>query len=180
MLENMWYGCKKNNFPSPFLYGIPKKEIYFAGRAFEKMDIGTYSGFKNASKSTFNPTKNYKVTTNSLVETDGCNELKGFLVKLNENLVIPCNNLNINPDGHLSYCCAQVGDFGDFVNNPVDTLKNVVRNPVAVMMRRGDTVGPFLNLVASMDPSIKVFGKGKDAAVVGSTCYQMLSGKRKK
>ncbi len=180
MLDNMWYACKKNHFSSPFLYGIPKKEIYFAGRAFETMDIGKYSDFKNASKSNFNPTKNYKVTTNSLIKSDGCNELKGFFVKVGENLVIPSNNININPSGHLSYCCAQVGDFGDFVNNPVDTLKNVVRNPVAVMMRRGDTVSLFLNLVASMDPSIKVFGEGKEAAVVGSTCYQMLSGKRKK
>ena len=179
MLKRMWNSCFKHGLSAPFLYGIHGREIYYAGRAFDKMNVGKLKNFNNVSRSDFNPQKNYTVTTKDLIETDGCNELKGFFVEIRDKGFIPVNNININPEGHLMFCCAQVGDYGDFINYPEIALKNIIRNPIAFMMRKKETVIPFLNLVAEMDPTIKVYGSGKHPAVVSSTCYQMLSEKRK-
>ena len=47
------------------------------------------------------------------------------------------------------------------------------------MMRKKKTAIPFLDLVSELDPTIEILNQGEHAAVVSSTCYQMLSGKRK-
>ena len=39
MLERIWSSCKKYNFSAPFLYGIPGREIYYAGRAFDNFSL---------------------------------------------------------------------------------------------------------------------------------------------
>ncbi len=179
MLKRIWRSCKKYNFSAPFLYGIHGKEIYYAGRAFDKFNLGRLNKLKNKSKSDFNPPKNYRVTTKDLIESDGCNELKGFFVKIKNNAFIPVNNININPSGHLTFCCAQVGDYGDFVNHPENTLKNIIINPISFILRRKKTAIPFLNLAYKMDSEIEIPKNVENAAVVSSTCYQMLSGKRK-
>ena len=70
------------------------------------------------------------------------------------------------------------GDYGDFINSPETALAQILRDPVALMLRQGKTTMDFLNLAVSMDPSIKVFGSTENDKATGSTCYQVLSGKR--
>ena len=176
MLSRIWKSCKKFNISSPFFYGIPGREIYYAGRAFSTMKTGDLKNFKDISGSKFNPINNYCVATNDLSNT-GCNEVTGFSVKIDNNSMVLVNNINISPDGHLAFCCAQVGDYGDFVNDPVNTLRMLIAHPIAFMLRKKEFVVSFLNLVVEMDPTIKAYGVRRNAAV-GSTCYQLLTGKR--
>jgi hypothetical protein len=88
------------------------------------------------------------------------------------------NNIIVMPSGRLAYCCVCVGDFGDFVNDPEECMKNCMRDPIAMMLRHKLTAASLLNTAAQMDPTIKLFKEGENAAVTGSTCYQLLSGKR--
>jgi len=88
------------------------------------------------------------------------------------------DNIVIMTTGQLAYCCVCVGDFGNFLYEPENALKSITTDPVAMMLRREQTAINLLNIAVELDPTIKVFGYGKNAAVTGSTCYQFLSGKR--
>jgi len=47
-----------------------------------------------------------------------------------------------------------------------------------LMLRRAETAIPLLNTAVELDPTIKVLGAGEHPAVTGSTCYQLMTGKR--
>lgn len=78
------------------------------------------------------------------------------------------------------HCCTCVGSYSNFIKNPVECLKNIISNPIVISLRRKEIIIPLLNLAAEMDPTIKIFGTGENAAVTGSTCYQVLSDERLK
>lgn len=178
MLHRIWTACRHYNFPAPYLYGISSENIFNIGRAFYSLDIGPITPSKNSAMPSYNYIKTYRVIANDLVESNGCSEVKGFLVQIHDKYAIPVNNINIDPNGHLTFCCAQVGDYGDFVNDAENSLRNIMINPIAYMIRNKESAIKFLSLAVELDPTIKVFGKGKNAAAVGTTCYQLLTGKR--
>lgn len=180
MLERIWLSCKKFNLSSPFIYGIPNNRIGYIGRAFQKFTCGIIkkSKIRNISKSKFNPLTDLIVDPIDLIETDGCREVKGFYFSNGSNGII-ANNIVISPSGRMVFCCACLGDYGDFVTSPAICLRNMVVHPVSLMLRSAKTSIDLLNSAVELDPSIKVLGSGEHPAVTASTCYQMMSGKRK-
>jgi len=100
------------------------------------------------------------------------------LVQIYDDLIIPVNNINIAPDGHITFCCAQFGDYGDFVKNPKNTLKNLIINPISYMLRNAESIDNLLRLVVELNPTIKLFPDGTTRYATGTTCYQFLTGKR--
>ena len=78
----------------------------------------------------------------------------------------------------MVYCCACLGSYGDFVNQPQECLHNIVTDPLACALRKKETVIPLLELAVELDSTIRIFGTGEHKAVTGSTCYQLLSGVR--
>ncbi len=179
MVGRIWSSAWKYGLMAPHLYGIPNQSIGLIGRALDNFHPGKMqkNEIKNVSKSSFNPLTYVIVEPYDLVKSGGCMETKGFVIKNGEGVLLG-NNVFIAPSGHLVYCCACVGDYGDFINNPEECMKNIVTDPLAVALRNKETVVPFLKLATELDPTITIFGTGENAAVTGSTCYQMLSGKR--
>jgi hypothetical protein len=179
MLERIWTACRECNLSSPYLYGISSRRIGLIGRA-----LMTYANvdkrnetIRNVSGSDYVDTPGIALDPVDLVCSDGCNEVKGFLCPTPQG-AFPVNNIVVNPDGRLAYCCACVGDYGDFVDSPCSTLSAIIRDPISMMLRKGESAAALLGIAASLDPTIKTFGAGPYAAATGSTCYQMLSGIR--
>ncbi len=179
MLEFIWKACRDNGLPAPFLYGIPNNRIGLLGRALRNFPAGTISrgSLENLSKSRLNPVKDVYGDPIDLMTDDGCVEVKGFFFR-HGNTGILANNAVISPEGRLVFCCACLGDYGDFATKPEQSLRNMVTNPVSVMLRNSATAADLLNTAARLDPTITVLGSGKYAAVTGSTCYQMMTGER--
>jgi len=179
MLKRIWRSAWEYGFMAPHLYGIPNQSIGLVGRAIEnfKPEKVQSNEIKNFSRSTFNPFTYLRVDPIDLVENGGCSETKGFVVEHGEGNLLG-HNIFIDPAENMVYCCACLGSFGDFVNNPRQCLQNIVTDPLACALRNRNTVIPLLNLAAQLDPTIEIFGAGEHRAVTGSTCYQLLSGKR--
>ncbi|MBU8920403.1 MAG: hypothetical protein KOO63_00955 [Bacteroidales bacterium] len=179
MLERVWTNSIDKGLPAPHIYGIPNQSIGLVGNALRNFKKGRYSKaeVENRSCSSFNPFTYLNVDPFDLVESNGCGETKGFMIEHGEGVHL-VHNVFISPQGRMVFCCACVGDYGDFINAPGDCMKNIVTNPLALAMRRKETVIPLLNLVADMDSTIRIFGEGEFANVTGSTCYQFLSGHR--
>ncbi len=178
MLYRIWTSCKRKGACSPFLYGVPNNRISLLGRAFKNFGTGMQrEKMINRSGSLINPVKDLVIDPVDLISSDGCNEVKGFLVQQGHKSII-ANNIVVSPEGNLVFCCACLGNYGDFVSEPEKCLKNLVVNPVSLMLRKADTATELLNTAVKLDPSIKIFGKGIHPAVTGSTCYQMISGER--
>ncbi len=168
MLKYIWKAVAKYNLAAPYIYSIPNKKIFLSGRAFKNFDEGTIN--KN--------NKQIIVDSNSLIPSNGCNELKGFVCETpHGNLLV--NNIVVLPSGHLAYCCVAVGDYGSFLNTPEKTLKNITQNPIARMLSSGEYAFKLLELACKMDSSIKTYGQSKEKIASGATCYQLLSGVRK-
>ena len=168
MLTRLWKSTQKYKMPAPYIYSVTNKKVFLVGRALEKFENGM-----NA----LNSDSTFYGDPNNLIESNGCNELKGFVCKLPNGFVLG-NNIVVNYTGHLAYCCVCVGDYGDFVSDPSNALKQMLRDPVSLMLRRGSSAAEFLNTAVDLDPTIKVFGESKIDRSTGSTCYQVLSGKR--
>ena len=181
MLNRIWTAAWKYGFMAPHLYGIPNQTIGLIGRALDNFRPGKIqkNEVNNVSQSSFNPLTYIIVDPYDLVKSGGCRETKGFVIKNGEGVLLG-NNVFISPSGHLVYCCACVGNYGDFINNPQECMRTIVTDPLARALRNKETVAPLLNLAAELDPTINIFGTGDNAAVTGSTCFQMLSGKRLK
>jgi hypothetical protein len=179
MLHRTWTSCKKNGAYSPFLYGVPNDRISLLGRAFKNFKVGIIEKNLNINRSgsQVNPVKDLVVDPVDLISSDGCNEVKGFSVQHGSKGIL-VNNIVVSPDGHMVFCCACLGTYGNFVSKPEECLKNMVMDPVSLMLRKGDTSIDLLNTAVKLDPTIKIFGKGVHPAVTGSTCYQMISGER--
>ena len=179
MLDRIWTATRKCGFGAPFLYGIPNNRIGYLGRAFGRFKVGKLAKheIKNVSGSPFNPVASITVDPIDLVSTDGCREVQGFYFQ-HGSVGLIANNIVIAPSGHLVYCCACLGDYGDFVHAPQQCLERIVTDPVSVMLRRSETTIVLLNTAVELDPSITVFGTGEYAAATGSTCYQMMTGER--
>jgi len=179
MLKRIWAGNKASGLGAPFLYGINNHWVALAGRALEEFGCchGCKVEFKNVSGSSYNPEGDIKLDPVDLVASGGCRELKGFVCETERGAIL-VNNIVIMPTGQLAYCCVCVGDFGNFLQKPEDALKSIMTDPIAMMLRREQTAINLLNIAVELDPTIKVFGYGKNVAVTGSTCYQLLSGKR--
>ncbi len=179
MLNRIWVACRKVNMGAPFLYGVTNARVGLVGRALTQLGCckAEVSLITDMSGSGLNPRASLCLDPVDLAATDGCNELKGFFCET-EYGIIPVNNIVVTPEGRMAYCCACVGDYGDFVHEPRRCLRNVLLDPVSVMLRRHETAVKLLNIAVKLDPSIKVFGTGENAAITGSTCYQMLTGRR--
>lgn len=179
MLARIWPASRTYGLGAPFLYGIPNNRIGYLGRAFGRFPIGQLKKgrIKNVSRSAFNPPTDITVDPIDLIATDGCKEVKGFVFEHGSACLL-ANNVVVAPPGHLVYCCACLGDYGDFVSEPQRCLKRMVTDPMSLMLRRADTVMPMMNIAVELDPTIKVFGSGEHAAVTGSTCYQLMTGER--
>lgn len=179
MLQRAWDACKLFGMGAPFLYGNASYRIGIMGRALDVYSCCKMASPErlNVSGSTINLPEKIEFDPIDLVTTGGCNELKGFICETEYGTIL-VNNIVVLPTGRLAYCCACIGDFGDFIEQPMQCLDNILKDPVAMMLRREQTAINLLNIAVELDPTIKVFGRGKFAAVTGSTCYQMLSGKR--
>jgi hypothetical protein len=179
MLYRIWAAAKNNGLSSPYIYSITSKRIFLLGRALENFESGVIpeGTIKNVSHSLIKNSGYLTADPVNLLETDGCNELKGFSLKTPKGIIL-ANNIVINYSGHLAYCCVCVGDYGDFLFSPEDALRQLIRDPVSLMLRNGDTAVEFLNMAVDLDSSIKTFGNSKYEKATGSTCYQLLSGKR--
>ncbi len=179
MLERVWSSCAAFGFDAPHLYGIPNQNIGLTGRALEHFTPGKIEKHQihNASGSTLNPLTYLLVDPNDLHDSDGCEEVKGFVVGNGEGNAL-VHNVFIAPTGRMVYCCACVGDYGDFINQPKECLESIITEPMALSLRRKTSVAQIMKLAAQMDPSIKIFGEGDWPEATGSTCYQILSGKR--
>ncbi len=165
MVDRIWKAASICGLGAPYLYGIPNRRVFLLGRALENYLNGGPAFFEG-----------YEVDAVDLRKTNGCNELKGFIVNTPKG-GLPVNNIVVNYDGHLSYCCACVGDYGNFLEGPENTLRNLIRDPVACVLRKGESAEKFLGMAAEMDPSIAAVGASGGKAL-GSICYQLLSGKR--
>ena len=179
MLQRIWKSSWKYGFMAPHLYGAPNQSVALLGRAIENFNPGKMqkSEIENVSQSSFNPFTYLMVDPLDLVECGGCQETKGFVVGHGESKLLG-HNIFVGPSGDMVYCCACLSSYGDFVNDPRQCLHNIVTDPLACALRRKDTVIPLLKLAAELDPTIRVFGTGEHKEVTGSTCYQLLSGKR--
>ncbi len=179
MLKRIWAACKTSGLGAPYLYGINNHWVALAGRALQTFGCchSSNTHFKNVSGSSYNPVDNIKLDPVDLVAKGGCDELKGFVCQTKYGTIL-VNNIVIMPTGRLAYCCVCVGDFGNFLENPQLALKRIVTDPVAMMLRKEQTAINLLNIAVESDPTIKVFGSRENAAVTGSTCYQLLSGSR--
>jgi hypothetical protein len=179
MLERIWAASRRVGLGAPFLYGVTNHQVAIVGRALETFGNcdECKPEFKNVSGSLFNPAENIILDPVDLTVMNGCRELKGFVCETEKGTLF-VNNIIVLPSGRLAYCCVCVGDLGDFVNEPEECMRNYMKDPVAVMLRHKQTAANLLNTAAQMDPTIKLFKEGENAAVTGSTCYQLLSGKR--
>lgn len=179
MVKRIWAASWKHGLRAPFLYGIPNNRIGLLGRAFKKFKVGSIpeGEINNYSRSGFNPVSDVVVDPVDLVSTQGCREVKGFYLSHGDSGLM-VNNVVISPMGRLVYCCACLGDYGDFINEPCESLKKLIIDPVTLMLRRRETVVPLFNLAVLMDPTIEIFGSGEYPAVTASTCYQMMTGVR--
>ncbi|MDY6935369.1 MAG: hypothetical protein SVZ03_14235 [Spirochaetota bacterium] len=179
MLNRIWKACRKSRIGTPLLYGVPNNRIMLLGRALVSFSKGNGKSIevKDITKNSYYTDGRIELDPVDLIATDGCNELKGFICETEYGAFI-ANNIVVLPSGHLAYCCACVGNFGDFINKPQETLLNITTNTIAVMLRRKQTAINILSTAVELDPSIKLFLDGKNSAVTGSTCYQMLSGIR--
>jgi len=179
MLERIWTSCRKTGLGAPYLYGVSNQRIGLLGRALRTFGCSSkhQKPISNVSGSTFVSSKYTKLDPVDLACTDGCDELKGFICKTPMGM-IPVNNIVVAPSGHLAYCCACVGDYGNFVREPRTCLKNIVVDPISIMLRQQSTATHLLNLAVELDPTITVVQSGPNAAITGSTCYQLLSGMR--
>ncbi|MDD5154071.1 MAG: radical SAM protein [Desulfovibrionales bacterium] len=179
MLDRIWAATRKYGLSAPFLYGIPNDWIGYLGRVFGNFKVGRMKKHtvKNVSGSSFNPVMDLMVDPLDLVGADGCREVKGFYLRHSSGVLI-ANNIYIAPSGHMVYCCACLGSYGDFVREPKRCLENLVRDPISLMLRRAETAISLLNTAVELDPTIKVLGTGEYPAVTGSTCYQLMTGKR--
>lgn len=149
------------------------------GRAFESFGCRSETVLKVDDVSKEPRETGGKITLDpvDLVATGGCNELKGFVCRT-EGGAFLANNIVIMPSGNLAYCCVCLGNFGNFIENPQQALRNITSDPIAMMLRRKQTAIALLNTAVKLDPTIKVFGEGENRAVAGATCYQVLSGIR--
>ena len=181
MLSRMWTACRECGLGAPFIYGISNNRVGYLGRAFARFEAGTMAPhqIRNISGSSFNPVTSITVDPVDLVGADGCREVKGFYFEHGPACVL-ANNIVVAPSGHLVYCCACLGDYGDFVHEPRACLERLVTEPVSMMLRRAGTVAPLLQTAIELDPTIAVFGTGEHAGVTASTCYQMMTGERQR
>jgi len=181
MLSRIWAACREYGLGAPFLYGLNNYWVALAGRALEEFGCcyGCRPEVNDAAGSEYIPGGDIRLDPVDLTATGGCRELKGFVCETEYGSML-VNNIVVMPSGRLAYCCACVGDFGSFLDDPADSLRNIMTDPVAVMLRREQTAINLLNIAVELDPSIKVFGYGRKAAATGSTCYQLLSGRRPK
>jgi hypothetical protein len=178
MLERIWAANRQAGLGAPYLYGVTNRRIALLGRALESFGCcSEMTEFQNVSGSSFNPTADITLDPINLAAAGGCRELKGFVCETQHGVIL-VNNVVVMPSGRLAYCCACVGDFGDFLNDPEECLRRCLTDPVAMMLRRRETTISLLNIATELDPTIAVFGSGENASVAGSTCYQLLSGKR--
>lgn len=179
MVKRIWKSSWEYRFMAPHLYGVPNQSIVLVGRAFKNFRPGKLqrNEVKNVSRSSFNPVTYLRFEPNDLTENGGCQEAKGFVVESNESNLLG-HNIFIDPSGEMVYCCACLGSYGNFVNNPQECLHNIVTDPLACALRKKDTVIPLLELAVELDPTITLLGTGEHKAVTGSTCYQLLSGAR--
>ncbi len=179
MLDSIWGASRRHGLGAPFLYGVPNNRIGYLGRAFGRFEVGTLEPheIENASCSPFNPVSCMSVDPIDLVCQGGCKEVRGFYFEHAGGCLL-ANNIVISPSGRMVYCCACLGDYGDFVNEPGRCLERVVLDPVSMMLRRTETVVPLLETAAELDPTIEVLGTGPHPAVTASTCYQMMTGER--
>jgi hypothetical protein len=165
MLERLWKAAREAGLSAPYIYGIPNKIVFLLGRALKTYVSGNKSCFKGFDADPIN-----------LRQSDGCSELKGFFLKTSRGPLL-LNNIVVNYDAHLAYCCACVGDYGNLLHSPEQTLRNLVSDPISRMLRMGESAETFLQLAAAMDPSIHVFDN-QGGAATGAVCYQLLSGMR--
>ncbi len=179
MLKRIWSAARKYGLGAPFLYGVTSSKIGLVGRALQNFKCGKIKNDEicNVSRSSFNETESIIADPIDLIATGGCDELKGFFIKTGQGIIL-VNNIVILPSGHLAYCCVCVGNYGNFLNDPKGSLKKMVSDPVSVMLRRAETARKLLDIAVELDSSIKVMGTGGYTNATGSTCYQMLSGKR--
>jgi hypothetical protein len=179
MLQRIWAANKATGLGAPFLYGVTNHRIALVGRALEVFGCcnGCKPEFRNVSASSFNPEGDITLDPVDLTAMGGCRELKGFVCETEYGTML-VNNVSIMPSGRMAYCCVCVGDFGDFLHEPEECLRNSLSDPVAIMLRRKQTAIDLLNTAIELDPTIKIFGHGENAAVTGSTCYQLLTGMR--
>ncbi len=180
MLSRIWKGCRKAGLGAPYLYGIPNRRIVLTGRAltcFARCDAEKEPEAANVSGSSLYPSDRLMLDPVDLVHEQGCPEMKGLFFETPLGALL-LNNVVVSPAGRLAYCCACVGDYGDFVNEPNACLRNMLTDPVSLMLRQTHTTIDLLRTAVEIDPSIKVLGSGYNAPVTGSTCYQLLSGTR--
>jgi len=179
MIERIWQPALAHGLGVPFLYGLPNHRIGHLGRAFGGFPIGRLEKGRipNASRSTLNPVADIIVDPVDLVAGSGCREVRGFVFQHGAGCSL-ANNIVVAPSGHLVYCCACLGDYGDFVREPEDSLRRMLTDPVAIMLRRAETVVPLMNTAVELDPTIQVLGTGEHPAVTASTCYQLMTGRR--
>ena len=179
MLERIFAACRKHSQHAPFLYGIVNHTIAYLGRAFDRFKVGTLdvNEIRNASGIPLNPAGSITVDPIDLVEREGCREVKGFWLQHGSKVLIS-NDIVVSPSGRLAYCCACLGDYGDFLREPGSSLRRIAVDPISVMLRRKETVIDLLTTAVQVDPSISICGTYENAAVTGSTCYQMMTGVR--
>jgi len=179
MLTRLWQASRSAGLAAPFLYGIPNNRVGLVGRAFETMSPGTLEApdLRHGHSASVNPLTALVVDPIDLMATDGCRELQGFYCA-HADRGFPVHNVVVAPSGHLTYCCACVGDYGDLLTDPRRALQNMAGDPVARMLRQGTSAARLLATAARLDPSVLVVGSGENAAATGCTCYQVLSGVR--
>lgn len=179
MLDRLWKFCNQYNMSAPFLYGITNQRIGFLGRVIDHFAPGILSkeAIENVSGSRINPIKDILVDPVDLTETEGCREVKGFYFD-HQNRGFIANDVAVDPKGHLVYCCACLGDYGDFLSSPAETLRRIVTDPISIMLRSSENTIRLMNTAVGLDPTIRVLGKAPHPAATASTCYQMMTGIR--
>jgi len=179
MLQRIWQPALAHGLGAPFLYGLPNHRIGYLGRTFGRFPVGRLEKGRipNASRSTFNPVGDIIVDPVDLVASGGCREVRGFVFQHGAGCS-PANNIVVAPSGRLVYCCACLGEYGDFVHEPEQALRRMLTDPIARMLRLAETVVPLMNTAVELDPTIKVLGRGEHSAVTASTCYQLMTGRR--
>jgi hypothetical protein len=179
MLGRIWRPALETGLGAPFLYGLPNNRIGYLGRAFGRFPLGRLGPghVPNASGSTFNPVGEMVVDPVDLFASGGCREVRGFVFEHGGRLTL-VHNIVVAPSGHLVYCCACLGDYGDFVRAPRQALQRMLTDPVSRMLRDPQTVVPLMDTAVELDPTITVLGAGAHPAATASTCYQLMTGRR--
>ncbi|MCG8569434.1 MAG: hypothetical protein MJB14_04785 [Spirochaetes bacterium] len=179
MIKRIWQSALKHLHHAPYIYSLARKKIFLAGRALQQINPKCHfkGHLHDQVNDLFSESVHLETEALDLEKNNGCDEVKGFICSTHNGSFL-ANNLYIHPQGNLAYCCACVGNYGDFIHHPEETLKNMVTDPISVMLRHGKSAACLMNMAIQLDPSLDILKNTSFPAANGTICYQLLSGKR--